>query len=114
MRSLLAIAAAILVWTSIGAADDVSAFAKATARPRQSPTNDGGELWTFDRLDRIGGHTTTALGDPRVVQTPVGRAVEFDGVDDAILVDVHPLAGAATFARALGIGIITGDEDDDR
>jgi hypothetical protein len=55
MRSLLAIAAAILVWTSIGAADDV-------------------EVWTFDRLDRLGGHATTVLGDPRVVQTPVGAA----------------------------------------
>ena len=97
MRSLLAIAAAILAWTSIGAADDVSAFARAAAKPGQPSTSDGAELWTFDRLDRIGGHTTTVLGDPRVVQTPVGRAIEFDGVDDALLVDAHPLAGAATF-----------------
>ena len=37
------------------------------------------------------------LGNPRVVETPVGKAVEFDGVDDALLVDVHPLAGAETF-----------------
>jgi len=37
------------------------------------------------------------MGDPRVVDTPVGKAIEFDGVDDALFVDVHPLAGAATF-----------------
>lgn len=55
------------------------------------------EVWTFDRLDRIGGHPTTVLGNPRVVETPVGKAVEFDGVDDAIFVDVHPLAGAREF-----------------
>jgi len=55
------------------------------------------ETWTFDRLDRIGGHVTTVLGSPRVIDAPVGRAIEFDGVDDAILVGVHPLAGAATF-----------------
>src|SRR5436190_21793461 len=55
------------------------------------------ELWTFDRLDRIGGHATSVLGNPRLVDTPVGKAVEFDGVDDALMVDVHPLAGAATF-----------------
>src|SRR4051812_27920692 len=55
------------------------------------------ELWTFDRLDRIGGHPTTVLGAPRIVDTPLGKAVEFDGVHDALLVDVHPLAGAATF-----------------
>jgi concanavalin A-like lectin/glucanase superfamily protein len=78
MRSLLAVAAAILVWAPLGAADDV-------------------EIWTFDRLDRIGGHRTTVLGHPRVVDTPVGRAIEFDGVDDALLVDAHPLAGAETF-----------------
>ena len=55
------------------------------------------ETWTFDRLDRIGGHTTTVLGSPRVVETPVGKAIEFDGVDDALFVEVHPLAGATTF-----------------
>jgi hypothetical protein len=97
MRHLLATAVAILVWASLLAA--ASASAKATARPRQSSKSDGGdvELWTFDRLDRIGGHKTTVLGDPRLVDTPVGKAIEFDGVDDAILVDVHPLAGAETF-----------------
>ena len=54
-------------------------------------------VWTFDSVDRIGGHPTTILGSPRVVDTPIGKAVEFDGVDDALLMDVHPLAGAATF-----------------
>jgi len=55
------------------------------------------EVWTFDRLDRIGGHATSVLGHPRLVDTPLGKAVEFDGVGDALMVDVHPLAGAATF-----------------
>jgi hypothetical protein len=55
------------------------------------------EVWTFDRVDRIGGHPTTVLGNPRVVDTPSGKAVEFNGVDDALLIDVHPLAGAETF-----------------
>jgi hypothetical protein len=53
--------------------------------------------WTFDRLDQIGGHPTTVSGHPRLIDTPKGKAVEFNGVDDAIFVDVHPLAGAATF-----------------
>jgi Concanavalin A-like lectin/glucanases superfamily len=55
------------------------------------------EVWTFDRLDRIGGHPTTVLGNPRVIDTPVGKAIEFDGADDGLFVDVHPLAGARTF-----------------
>jgi hypothetical protein len=58
---------------------------------------DGSEVWTFDRLESIGGHKTTVLGEPRVVDSPVGRAVEFDGVDDALFVDNHPLAGASSF-----------------
>jgi hypothetical protein len=55
------------------------------------------EVWTFDRLDAIGGHPTTVLGSPRLIDTPLGKAVEFNGVDSALVVDVHPLAGAATF-----------------
>ena len=55
------------------------------------------EVWTFDRLDRIGRHTTTILGQPRVIDSPQGKAIEFDGVDDAIFLDVHPLAGAEQF-----------------
>jgi hypothetical protein len=54
------------------------------------------EVWTFDRLDAIGGHPTTVLGSPRLIDTPLGKAVEFNGVDSALVVDVHPLAGAAT------------------
>jgi Concanavalin A-like lectin/glucanases superfamily len=76
----------------------VSTLATSAAGSHQGPTSGGDvEVWTFDRLDRIGGHLTTVLGNPRVVDTPVGKAVEFDGVDDALLVNVHPLAGAETF-----------------
>jgi Concanavalin A-like lectin/glucanases superfamily len=53
--------------------------------------------WTFDRLANIGGHKTTVLGQPKVIDSPVGKAVEFDGVDDALFIDNHPLAGAKTF-----------------
>jgi hypothetical protein len=69
--------AVILIWTLAAAA--------------------GEEIWIFDRLDRIGGHPVTVLGNPRVVDTSLGKAVEFDGIDDALMVDVHPLAGAEAF-----------------
>src|SRR5262249_5597271 len=55
------------------------------------------EVWTFDRTDRLGTHATTILGHPRVIDSPLGKAVESNGVDDALFVDVHPLAGAETF-----------------
>ena len=53
--------------------------------------------WKFDSIDQIAGHKTTVLGHPKVIDSPVGKAVEFNGVDDALFVDVHPLAGAETF-----------------
>ncbi len=68
----------------------------ATAPKAQTPTA-GQTLWTFDRLDAIGGIKTTVEGQPRVVDTPVGRSLEFDGVDDAVWIERHPLAGASTF-----------------
>lgn len=55
------------------------------------------EVWRFDRLDRLGTHPTTVQGHPRVVESRFGPVVEFDGVEAALFVDVHPLAGASTF-----------------
>jgi hypothetical protein len=78
MTLLRTIAAAILASATLPAAQNV-------------------EVWTFDRLDSVGGHATTVLGSPRVIDTEVGKAVLFDGVDDALMIDVHPLEGAETF-----------------
>src|SRR5712692_9591910 len=54
-------------------------------------------VWIFDRLENIGGHRTTVLGQPKVIDSPAGKAVEFNGADDALFIDNHPLAGAKTF-----------------
>ena len=53
--------------------------------------------WIFDSLDRIGGHPATVSGHPRVIDSPVGKAIEFNGVDDGLFIDVHPLAGATAY-----------------
>jgi hypothetical protein len=53
--------------------------------------------WRLDSVEAIGGHAATRLGAPRVVETPIGRVVEFDGVADALVLDVNPLAGLARF-----------------
>jgi putative heme-binding domain-containing protein len=70
--------------------------AKASTGARRADPPDT-VVWTFDRLDPIGGHKTTILGQPRVIDSPIGKAVEFDGVDDALFIDNHPLSGARTF-----------------
>jgi hypothetical protein len=55
------------------------------------------EVWTFDRLDKIGGAAVEVVGQPKIIQTPMGKAVQFDGVDDALFIAKHPLAGAEIF-----------------
>ena len=57
----------------------------------------GPVVWKIDNLKKIGGHATTAVGDPRVIKTPGGKAVLFDGVDDGLVVDANPVAGAHAF-----------------
>ncbi len=54
-------------------------------------------IWNLDNLEEIGGHKVTVEGDPKVIDTPHGKAIEFDGVDDGIFFDVHPLAGMTEF-----------------
>ncbi len=62
-----------------------------------SAASPAGETWLIDSVDQIGGHAATVLGHPRVIAAPGGKAVEFNGVDDALFLDVHPLVGAATW-----------------
>ncbi|MBI1358128.1 MAG: LamG domain-containing protein [Acidobacteria bacterium] len=59
------------------------------------------ETWVFDNLQKLGGHAVKVEGDPQVIDTPLGKAVEFDGEGDALFLDVHPLAGAEVFTWEL-------------
>lgn len=54
-------------------------------------------VWKVDALESIGGFKPTVWGSPRVIETSRGRALEFDGAKDGLLVDVHPLAGWREF-----------------
>jgi hypothetical protein len=53
--------------------------------------------WHFDQIGKIGGHPTEVLGHPQVIESPYGKAVQFGGNGDAIVVPEHPLAGATAF-----------------
>lgn len=72
----------------------LDAVAMGRRPPRDTPDQ---TRWTFDRLTNIGGVTTTVEGDPRLIDTPHGKAVWFDGVDDRLVIDRHPLAGMSQF-----------------
>jgi hypothetical protein len=71
-----------------------TATPQARAQGAQSP---GPEVWIFDRIDNIGNLPTAVLGHPHVTDTVLGKAVEFNGIDDALVIGEHPLAGAETF-----------------
>jgi hypothetical protein len=53
--------------------------------------------WRFDDTTVLGGHVTKMLGHPQVIETPMGKAIAFHGEDDALFLNVHPLAGAETW-----------------
>jgi hypothetical protein len=55
------------------------------------------EVWIFDRIENVGGLPTKVFGHPHVIDTPLGKAMEFNGTDDALFIGEHPLAGAETF-----------------
>ncbi len=54
-------------------------------------------VWQFDNLEHIGGARVGVEGDPQVVATGLGPAVQFDGEEDALFIETHPLAGARQF-----------------
>jgi len=56
-----------------------------------------GETWEFNQLEMLGQHKTTAIGSPRLIETPEGKAIEFDGKEDALFIDANPLAGLKEF-----------------
>ena len=55
------------------------------------------EVWIFDNLENIGGIHATALGHPHVIDSSVGKAVQFNGVDDALYIDEDALTGVDHF-----------------
>ena len=55
------------------------------------------EIWEIDTLENIGGHSTTVIGNPKVVSTDMGRAVQFDGVGDMLLIDANPLGNTTEY-----------------
>jgi acetyl esterase/lipase len=55
------------------------------------------EIWRVDNLTRIGGHPVTVIGEPRVVRTEIGAAVEFNGSGDGLLIEANPLAAVPQF-----------------
>ncbi|MFL6734999.1 MAG: LamG-like jellyroll fold domain-containing protein [Sphingomicrobium sp.] len=76
------------------AAGGAAAFLTAGAGSENARSR---EIWTFDSLRRIGGMSPGVEGSPTLVRSPFGRALQFDGLHDALFFERHPLAGASRF-----------------
>ena len=53
-------------------------------------------VWKFDNLSKIGGIAVTPDGHPKLVDSPIGKAVQFDG-SSTLFFPERPLVGAKTF-----------------
>lgn len=65
------------------------------ARKGESPMKQ--IVWNIDNTKSIAGLATDVEGSPKVTETDKGKAVEFDGIRDGLVVDSLPLAGAEKF-----------------
>jgi hypothetical protein len=54
-------------------------------------------VWKFNNLSHIGGLTPKVEGAPRLVDSPFGKAVQFNGTDTALFFPGRPLVGAKSF-----------------
>lgn len=53
--------------------------------------------WELDSLDKINGSSTSLYGSPKLINTPEGKSIEFDGLDDGILVPINPMKNLTEF-----------------
>jgi hypothetical protein len=57
----------------------------------------GAILWPINSLVNIGGVPVEVLGNPTLVKTPYGQAVQFDGDGDRLLLNHNPLGDSDEF-----------------
>lgn len=72
-------------------------FLSLTGFAQRAETRKKSVIWKIDNLEKIGGRKVEVLGNPQVIKTDAGRAVLFDGVDDALFIEHNPIAGFREF-----------------
>ncbi len=50
-------------------------------------------VWELDNLQALAGYRLDVSGQPTVIDGPYGKAIEFDGVQDALFIGANPVAG---------------------
>lgn len=72
-------------------------FSGCALRSGEENAPEGSVTWRVNTVERVGGMPTTVVGIPRIIDTPQGRAVQFDGEKDGLLINTNPLMGAKSF-----------------
>jgi hypothetical protein len=55
------------------------------------------KFWRVDNLSQIGENNVQVIGNPKIINTDIGDVVEFNGIDDGLIVNNNPVAGATAF-----------------
>ena len=50
-------------------------------------------VWELDNLQALAGYRLDVSGQPTVIDGPYGKAIAFDGVQDALFIGANPVAG---------------------
>lgn len=79
----------ILIWLSVA----------VTMENNAQPKNNS--LWCIDNLKEIGGYPVSLFGNPVVKNFSFGKAIEFDGIDDGIIVQGFQLNKESTFTAEI-------------
>jgi hypothetical protein len=85
------VAALLVALTLLAAPPSIS----SARNPQSAPA--AALVWPLDNLSTIGGHAVKVVGSPKVVDTDVGKAIEFNGKTDGLFLDVNPIAGLKAF-----------------
>jgi hypothetical protein len=61
-------------------------------------TDTSSVTWYFDRIDSIGGYAVIPLNQvPAIIETPLGKAALFDGMNTGILLHCNPIGTSTIF-----------------
>jgi len=78
----LALSAAMLALANFGIIDTAGA---------------GETIWRFDNVSQIGRFKVVSEGQPNIIDSPIGKALKFNGKDESLFISGRPLVGAKTF-----------------
>lgn len=54
-------------------------------------------VWNLESLENIGGYNTYIIGNPEIISTDSGKAIQFDGVKSGLLVNNNPVHNMEKF-----------------